>query len=155
VKAEWLILGLVLFSSSSLVAQQSRVTEQQVINYAKAIDVAKLDPKLTSQRLDKWLQSGPVHVDRVRWERSECDLKPVPAISNYVAPLCAKVRFFRGDCWGWIIITIGTFRDGITGTPHLEYISAEVGQNFNNPLGSNKLSDLPELLDKASSMKPH
>jgi len=152
-KAKWLILVLALFSSS-LLAQQ-RVTEQQVISYAKAIDVAKLDPKLSSQRLDKWLQSGPAHLDRVTWEKSDCDVMPGPPSSNYVAPLCAKVRFFRGDCWGWAIITIGTFREGITGAPHLENIFATVGRNFNSPPESKRLSDLPQLLDKASPMKPH
>ncbi|MGH9727987.1 MAG: hypothetical protein ACRD4V_05280 [Candidatus Acidiferrales bacterium] len=121
-KARWLMVVLVLVPSS-LIGKQ-HFTERQVISYAKALDVAKLDPTLSSQRLDKWLHSGPARVDTVTWEMSDCDLMPDFSNPNYVAPLCAKVRFRRGNCGGWALITVGTFRDDISGTPHLEYIFA-------------------------------
>ena len=145
-KPKWLMVVLVLVPPS-LIAKQ-HFTEQQIISYAKALDVSKLDPTLSSQRLDQWLRFGPAHLDTVTWEMSDCDLKP-----TYVAPLCAKVRFRRGNCGGWAIITVGTFRNGISGTPRLEYIFAAVESNYARPPESTKLSDLPRLLEEASSLR--
>jgi hypothetical protein len=129
----------------------AKVTEQRVISYAKSLDVSKLDPSLSSQRLDQWLRLGPAYLDTVTWEMSDCDLKPDFSNPNYVESLCAKVRFKRGDRGGWAIITVGTFRNGISGQPHLEYIFATVGPTYERPPESSKLSDLPRLLEEASS----
>ena len=52
---------LVLVPSS--LSSKQHFTEQQVISYAKALDVSKLDPMLSSQRLDQWLRFGPAHLD--------------------------------------------------------------------------------------------
>ncbi|MBZ5695917.1 MAG: hypothetical protein LAN36_11230 [Acidobacteriia bacterium] len=150
-KAYWLMIGLLVAAPS--LSAKTRVTEQQVVTYAKAIDVAKLDPTLPSQRLDKWLQSGPAHLDTVTWELSDCDLKPLDS-PEYVAPLCAKVRIKRGNVGGWIIITVGTFRDGISGAPRVNYVFAGPPDVFTRTPAvpvptSEKLSDLPRLLDEA------
>jgi hypothetical protein len=51
-------------------------TKQQVIAYAKSIDVHMLDSSLPSQRLENWLQSGPPHADIGYWIVADsCDLK--------------------------------------------------------------------------------
>jgi hypothetical protein len=141
-KPQWLMIALLLVPSS-LIAQ-ARYTEQQVVNYGKALDVAKLDPTLSSQRLDEWLRSGPAHLYKITWEMSDCDLMGSDD-PKYVAPLCVKVRLARGDAGGWVLITIGTFRDGIKGTPHVDQIFLG-SDNGDEPI-SNKLSDLPRLLD--------
>jgi hypothetical protein len=148
-RAQWLMVVLMLVPSSLLSKQH--FTEQQVISYTKALDVSKLDPALPSQRLDQWLRFGPPHLDTTAWEMSDCDLKPDSSNPNYVAPLCAKVRFQRGKCKGWAIIAVGTYRDGISGTPHVQQMFVTVGSNYDDPPESHKLSDLPRLLDKASS----
>jgi hypothetical protein len=145
---------LLLLSLSAPLAwsqKTAKVTEQQIISYARALDVSKLDPSLSSQRLDQWLRFGPAHLNTVTWEMSNCDLRPDFSNPNYVEPLCAKVRFKRGDCGGWAIITVGSFRNGISGHPHLEYIFATVGSNYDRASESSKLSDLPKLLEEASS----
>jgi hypothetical protein len=146
-KAQWLMVILVLIPQT---LAKSRFTERQVVDYAKSLNVSKLDPTLSSQRLDQWLKSGPAHLDKVTWEMSDCDLKPNFSDPQYVAPLCAKVRFRRGNCGGWAIITVGTFRDGISGTPHLEYIFALLGSKYAGAPQSSELSDLPRLLEEAS-----
>ena len=90
----------------------------------------------------------PAHHETVTWKMSDCDLKPSGS-PNHVAPLCVKVRYTRGNVGGWAVITIGTFRSGISGTPHLEYIMVRSGDlDFHD---SEKLSDLPRLLDDASA----
>jgi len=150
-KARWPIIALLLAAASS--SAKAPFTEQQVVTYAKAIDVAKLDPTLPSQRLDKWLQSGPSHLDTVTWEMSDCDLKTVDSW-DYGAPLCVKVRFRRGNMGGWMIIRIGTFRGGMNHAPQLVYVFAGPPDVFTRtpqvPIPtSEKLSDLPRLLDQA------
>ena len=63
---------------------------------------------------------------------------------KYVAPLCVKVRLARDDAGGWVLITVGTFRDGIKGMPHVDHIF--LGSRNRVEPDSNKLSDLPRLL---------
>jgi hypothetical protein len=136
---------MLLMSSRALTAKE-RFTAQEVVKYAKAVDVTKLDSSLPSQRLDDWLRLGPAHVDSVQWEMSDCDLKPDSP--NHLGPLCAKVLFLRGNARGWLIIRVGTFRDGIRGTPSLDYIFID-SDRVSAP-DSAKLSDLPGLLEKAT-----
>ena len=140
-------IAVLLIPSVTLTAKQ-RFTAQQVVRYAKALDVTKLDSTLPSQRLDEWLRLGPAHVDSVQWEMSDCDLKPDSSDPNHDAPLCAKVRFVRGTGRGWLIIRVGTFRDGIRGAPSLDYIFID-SDRVSAP-DSAKLSDLPGLLEKAA-----
>lgn len=139
-----LVIVLLLVTSSQTV--KARFTEKQVVSYVKALDVAKLDSALPSQRLDDWMRSGPAHFETVTWEMSDCDL-----MGRNPAPLCVKIRFIRGNAGGWIIITIGTFRDGIKGVPYVDHIL--VGSQNGGEPDSNKLSDIPRLLDDASSLK--
>ena len=140
-------IAILLMLPGTLTAKQ-RVTAQQVVRYVKALDVTKLDSTLPSQRLDEWLRSGPAHIESEQWEMSDCDLKPDASNPNYVAPLCAKVLFTRGNSRGWVIITVGTFRDGIQGVPHVDHIFVE--SDSGSVPDSNKLSDLPKLLEKVS-----
>jgi hypothetical protein len=144
-----ILIAILLMSSGTLTAKQ-RFTAQQIVRYAKALDVTKLDPALPSQRLDEWLRLGPAHVDSVQWEMSDCDLKPDLSDPNNAGPLCAKVRFVRGNARGWLIIRVGTFRDGVRGTPNLDYIFID-SDRVHAP-DSAKLSDLPGLLGKAASL---
>ena len=138
----------ILLMPLGILTAKQRVTAQQVVRYVKALDVTKLDSTLPSQRLDEWLRLGPAHIESEQWEMSDCDLKPDASDPNGVAPLCAKVRFVRGNAKGWLIIRVGTFRDGIRGTPTLDYIFID-SDKVSAP-GSVKLSDLPGLLEKAA-----
>jgi len=153
--AKTALLLMLLSSAALLVASpataNAHYTKQQVVSYAKALDVAKLDPTLTSQRLDQWLQSGPAHLYKITWEMSDCDLKGSDD-PTYVGPLCVKIRLGRDHAGGWILIRVGTFRDGIKGTPTVDLVFLGSENVDNNPM-SNKLSDVPRLLDEASSLK--
>src|SRR5262249_40576339 len=116
-----LYVMILLSLAAGLASAKRRTTEKDVISYAKSLDVSKLDSTLRSQHLDKWLRSGPARLDTVEWEMSNCDLKPDPGDTD--APLCAKFRFTRGAVSGWGLINVGTFRMGISGPPHFEYIT--------------------------------
>ena len=135
-------LSLVVVSSSA----QLPYTEKQVIEYAKSIDVQTLDSSLPSQRLEDWLQSGPPHA-QVRWELADtCDIKPDDTDQDY--PLCAKVWISRNGQWGFFLLEVGSVHKGITGRPQL-YYDVYVWEDVWVMTGSsNKLSDLPALLDQ-------
>lgn len=88
-----------------------------VVAYAKAIDVAKLDPALRKQPLEEWLRRGPMQAERLEWQESDCNLKPDTQEPPEGYPLCVKVLYQRGRVSGWILITVGTRRKGITEPP--------------------------------------
>ena len=139
---------LSLLATSSSFAQVP-YTQEQVIAYAKSVDVHTLDPSLPSQRLEDWLRSGPPHVEKFYWwVAGTCDLKPDEASVDY--PLCAKIRFIRGGEAGEFLVRVGTTKNGVAGRPQLYY---GVGtMETENPLvltgSSEHLSDLPALLDQ-------
>lgn len=148
-KARCLVIVALLFPLA--LAMNARSTEQQIVSYAKALDVAKLDSALSSQPLDEWLRTGPPHVETLTWKMSDCKLKPDFSDPKYVAPLCAEVRFRRGTAVGWLIVRVGSFRAGISGTPQVENLLVEpqgglVGQS-EGVSDSQKLSDLPRFLE--------
>jgi hypothetical protein len=146
-KACYLAMPALVVVSYSLA--QLPYTEEQVIEYAKSIDVQTLDPSLPSQRLEDWLQSGPPHADIWSWRVAyTCDLKypDDPNVPDY--PLCAKVTFSRDGEKGQFLMQLGTLRRGIVGRPQL-YIGVGVWEGFNVSTGrSERLSDLPALLDQ-------
>jgi len=143
-------LALLSFLATSAFYAQRPYTEEQVIAYAKAIDVQLLDPSLPSQRLEEWLQSGPPHAHIGYWMVADsCDLKD-PEVPY---PLCARVSFYRGGYrygqQGYLLIQVGNSKDGITGRPQLFYPSVGVWEGtFVFTGGGDRLSDLPNLLDQ-------
>ena len=146
-KIQRLMIVLLLFSFSS--RADAHYSDRQVVSYAKTVDVAKLDSSLSSQQLYEWLRSGPAHIEAVTWEVGGCDLKNPPN----PAPLCVKIRLTRGNVGGWLIVKVGTFREGIKGAPHLEQIFIGSSKGFAPDSDRlDKLSDLPRLLDEASSL---
>jgi hypothetical protein len=92
-----------------------------VIQYAKALDVAILDASVPSQRLDEWLLRGPSQATTVRWRTSDCDLKHEAGTAADRRPLCVKFTFISGNVSGWGLITVGTAGKGITGKPRFEH----------------------------------
>ena len=110
------MLSLVFVSVSSA---QLLYTKQQIIAYAKSIDVQMLDPSLPSQRLEDWLQSGPPHAHIGYWIVADsCDLKD-PEVPY---PLCARLSFYRegqtGNRYGqqgYLLIQVGNSKDGRVG----------------------------------------
>lgn len=122
-------------------------TEEQVIAYAKSLDVQMLDPSLPSQRLEDWLQTGPPHAHIWSWTVADtCDLKPVGPNIDY--PLCAKVTFSRDGQNGQFLTQVGTSRSGIVGRAQLYYGVGVWEGVFVLTGGSERLSELPALLDQ-------
>jgi hypothetical protein len=137
---------LSLLVTSSFPAQLP-YTEKQVIAYVKSVDVKTLDPTLSSQRLEDWLQSGPPHAHIGYWSVEDtCDLKPVSPSEDY--PLCARISFSRNDKGGFFLVRVGSTRKGIVGRPQLYGdIIVVKGNDWAVKGFAERLSDLPALLD--------
>jgi hypothetical protein len=142
--------GLVLTAVASCpAAAQHAYTAEQVIGYAKSIDVRVLDPALPSEPLESWLRSGPPHLQRLNWTvAATCDLKPDFVNIDY--PLCAKIWIDRGKIRGFFLVYVGTESKGIEGSPHLG-IGADLWMwdkdHYRNG-GAERLSQLPSALNE-------
>jgi hypothetical protein len=148
VKCCLLVTLLLIHNVLSLAQQRSAVkapyTEQQVIAYAKALDVHQLDPSLSSQPLDEWLRSGPSHVEHLEWELDEtCQIHP---FGNGDYPLCAMARLWRGARYGQLLVLLGTMKKGIIGPPRLYEAVSVWESGFVDTGFAEKLSDLPGIL---------
>ena len=144
----FVMLSLVVVSSSFA---QLPYTEEQVIAYAKSIDVQTLDPSLPSQRLEDWLKTGPPHVHTSWRVADSCELKD-PDIPYAV---CAHISVYRDGHYGnpygqkgYFLVQVGNSRDGITGRPKLWHGVGVWEGTFINTGSSERLSDLPSLLDQ-------
>lgn len=140
-----LILLIVLNAAAFSVAQAQSSTDDAVLQYAKSIDVAKLDSTLSSQRLEDWLLHGPAKIDELNWYVSQdCDLKCPAPDANGDLPLCVKIGFRRGNTTGFGVLRVGTLEHGVGGQAAFQYL--DVFRPFS--VGSyDKLSDFPRFLD--------
>lgn len=143
--AACLILCMVLNAAALSAAQVQSYSDDTVLQYAKSIDVTKLDSALSSQRLEDWLLRGPARIDQLYWNISrDCDLKGSEPDADGDLPLCVKFGFGRGNTSGFGVLRVGTLKRGVTGQPALEHL--DVLRPF--PAGSyDKLSDFPRYLD--------
>jgi len=150
------LIALWIFAASFSFAQLP-YTDEQVIKYAKSIDVQTLDPSLPSQCLEDWLQSGPPHAHIGSWKASDsCDLKdPEFEFRNLDWPTCVRVSFYRDGLEGhdfgqesYLLIQVGNHKAGITGPPRLNQPFSVWEGTMSMTGGSERLSDLPPLLDQ-------
>jgi len=147
------VLSILLLLTTASCALGQAYTSKGVIRYAKTLDVAKLDPTLSHQPLDRWLQGASLRLDTVRWAVSDCDFKPSNDDVDW--PLCAKFWFRRRthDAGGWGLLQVGTTKKGITGAARLRMVVVSGISQIGKFSDSERLSDLPRLLDEASAAK--
>jgi len=125
--------------------QDQPYTDDEVLQYAKSIDVSNLDSTLPSQPLEEWLLRGPARIDELNWRISlDCDLKdPKPDVEGDL-PLCVKVGFRRGKITGFGVLTVGTRKAGIKGQPLFQYLDVLSPP----PVGNyDRLSEFPRYLE--------
>jgi hypothetical protein len=75
-----------------------------------------------------------------------CDLKPDAPDVDY--PLCTKISFSRSGQGGRFLVQVGTDRKGIVGASKLYYGVGVYEAGFVITGNSERLSDLPALLDQ-------
>lgn len=139
-----LILYMVLNATALLGAQVQSYTADAVLQYAKSINVAKLDSTLSSQKLEDFLR-GPARIDELNWRVSrDCDLKDTKPDAHGDLPLCVKVGFRRGSITGFGVLRVGTLKHGVGGQPAFLYLDVLRPCSIES---YNKLSDFPHFLD--------
>jgi hypothetical protein len=143
------LLTMLSFAGVSSCWAQRPYTEDQVIEYAKSLDIATLDPSLTAQHLEEWLRSGPPQVQVLRWTVADtCDLKPFDSDSGSDYPLCAKIWLRRGNVEGFFLVQVGTLRRGIEGHPRLYQGIDLWAQGWVRGGGAERLSQLAAALNE-------
>jgi hypothetical protein len=129
--------------------------EARVVDYAKAIDVTQLDSSLPSQSLDEWLRLGPPRLEVLQWGNDNCELKPDYPAPPEGYPVCARIAFRRGRVGGWMLVRVGTTRDGIVEPPR--FLRGTIAVKSSNGIEydkTEKLSELPALIEKRLAQNP-
>ena len=148
----WLVLGAIAMTLSTML-NAAVYSDTAVIDYARHLDVSKLDARLSARGLEEWLKEGPAHVDQVTWSISDCDLRSNSEKPTSKRTLCVRFGFRRGATGGWGIVTVGSVAKGIQGQPRFE--SAQVTCGPPNQIGrtTKTLSAIPALLDEVAASK--
>jgi hypothetical protein len=105
------------------------------IDYAKAVDVATLDPALPSQPLDLWLRSGAAPFDDLQWKVGNCC-----NCDRRDERLCVRFTFAKAGVNGSGTLVIGTRKGGVKGSPRLETLEVPPVTTLR------RLSDLPRTV---------
>jgi hypothetical protein len=119
---------------------------EEVIPYAKAIDVATIDQRLPKKRLDKWLIEVFGPTAKVAWSASQCDLKLDFAEPSEGYPLCAEVQAVLPKKKVTVQVLVGTLRKGIVGKPSLHAAYVLDIPKVQPQSVEHGLADLPGLL---------
>ena len=131
-------------------------TYNEEVAFAKAIDVHQLDRSLPAQHLADWLTS--LHLNHLDWEALRCNIKEGQHGRDYLVTrnpdggLCAAVWFQRGNARG--SIRISSLGEGNSGSARIYVRDKDDGLlttlDGNEVPDSNRLSDLPRLLEEES-----
>lgn len=118
-----------------------------ILAYAKALDVAQLDPALGRGRLDDWLRLGPANGADVNWQ-----LAPVCGRNSSLSRgtetlLCVTFSFEQPEFRAWGVVTVGTVQDGVTGSPTFNYATA-VSERSSERREIERLSELPHAISE-------
>jgi hypothetical protein len=129
--------------------------EATVVDYARTVDVARLDSSLPSQSLDEWLRLGPPHLETLQWRKDSCELKPDYPAPPEGYPICPRIAFRRGRVGGWMLVRVGNTRDGIVEPPQFlrgtVAVKSSDGVEYEN---APKLSELQALIEKRLDQEP-
>jgi len=163
-KSKIVSLCILLLAITHSAYPQTAHNDQQAIEYAQSLDIAKLDSTLSSQRLAAWLSTGVPQLNQLSWGTSpNCGQKVVSHdVPNSELPFCVKVEFTRSHVQGWLLIVVGTIGSGPSGQSRL--VNGWIQAQSNADLGSkegylayaiSRLSELPERLDDVSYIVQH
>lgn len=141
-------LVCILFVAAPCGGRKAVTDDNSLVEYAKALDVARLDKALPSQRLDVWLSRGPAHLDEVRWRMSDCDLKAVDREPPEGYPMCVAFTFRRDTLSGKAMIRVGTTQKGIDGEPRFEsvWVTSGAPGRIGRFRSTRILSEFPTIL---------
>lgn len=122
-------------------------SREEVVAFAKSLNVSRLDPSLSPERLDHFLARSLPDAD-LRWTSSDCESKPESFPRGPDTPLCASVLTNVDGRGLRIHIVVGTHERPIDGTPHLEklYLLGAPASGRDTIVFSS-LSELPRAIE--------
>src|SRR5215475_1452743 len=125
--------------------------EKQALSLVQAMPASALDAELPGRSFASWFEQVTGPKAGVVWQLTECGEQIVaPDKTRRDLPACAEVNANLPDGRKVIVvISVGTFKKGLTGKPEL--FRAVIEQNEQFYLAS-RLSDLPEMLHAPDSV---
>jgi hypothetical protein len=131
--------------AAALLGGSPAFDEAAVIAYGKRADVAKLDPVLPKQGLERWIVATLKPPGKVVWRTSDCGLKPDVPEPREGNPLCVDFVVVLDDVGVWGRIIVGTDRQGVVGEPRMHGVTLIKGRSRAFK-GADELSEIPHLL---------
>jgi len=127
-------------------------TEQAALQRAKSALVSSLDSSLPKVSLEFFLnyESGGANI---RWEVNDCGEETgSPATDRGSdSPMCVEADFAKDQTGVTVLVSVGTFKKGPTGTPALFHVTV---QGPSGKIHSLRLGDLPKELHRPTRGMP-
>jgi len=119
--------------------------EKQALSLVREMPASALDAELSSRPFASWFEQVTGPKAGVVWQLTECGEQIVaPDKTGQDLPACAEVNANLPDGRKvFVVITVGTFKKGLTGKPEL--FRAVIEQN-NQFYQASRLSDLAKML---------
>jgi TonB family protein len=147
-----LFLSVALWLCGSVASStQTDSFEKQALSLVRAMPASALDAELPSSSFASWFEQVTGPKAGVVWQLTECGEQIVaPDKTGQDLPACAEVNANLPDGRKvFVIISVGTFKKGLTGKPMLFRAVIEQNEQFYQ---ASRLSDLPEMLSAPDSV---
>jgi hypothetical protein len=147
--AAWLMLLLIAVGAA---AQTPR--DRKLIDYAKAIPVSQLDPKLPAIPFERWLIKQAGEGAQIAWEVNDCGEQTGTAEDgDHDFPACVEADAHLRDKRVIVVsIAVGTYKLGIAGKPVTWWITVGHDPYSDEPLKT--LSEVPLRLIETYDAPP-
>jgi len=141
-----LMLALGLFTG---LFWQDASLERRAVNSFQQVAANKLDLNLPQSSFVSWFNQAVGSEAGVHWQITDC-AEPADALAD--PPVCVEaVAVMPDERKAVIVATVGTYKSGISGTPHLNFVVIEhKGEFYKVP----RLMDLPDMLTQPLLPKP-
>jgi TonB family protein len=131
--------------ASAASSAQTNSFEKQALSLVQAMPASSLDAGLPGRPFASWIEQVTGPKAGVVWQLTECgDQIVAPDQTGPDLPACAEVNANLPDGRKvFVMISVGTFKKGLTGKPKLFRAVIEQNERFYQ---AGRLSDLPEML---------
>ncbi len=141
-----LVIALGVFAG--LLWQDASLERRAVASFQQ-VSVAKLDLNLPQRPLVSWFNQTVGSEAGIHWQMTDCAEQTGAQTDQ---PICVEaVAVMPDERKAVLVATVGTYKNGVNGTPQLNFIVVEYnGEFYNVP----RLGELPEMLTRPLSPKP-
>src|SRR5262245_22461537 len=147
-----LFLSVALWLCGSVASSTQTVSfEKQALSLVREMPASALDAGLPSHSFASWFEQVAGPKAGVVWQLTECGEQIVaPDKTGQDLPACAEVNANLPDGRKvFVMISVGTFKKGLTGKPVLFRAVIEYNEQFYQ---AGRLSDLPEMVRAPDSV---